>query len=85
MTDEPSFTLDEAVAIQRRLRAELGLGEERFEMPDLVQMIGDEIAQLRQAGTSDQRITDMIEGVSGQTIDAAELARLHEAMQRRRG
>src|SRR6476661_2082492 len=46
MTDQTTFSLDEAIKAQRSLRQALGLGEERFEVSEFVEMISDEIEQM---------------------------------------
>ena len=55
-----SFTLDQGLRARAALRREAGLGEERFPMPDLMRMIGDEIDALRDAGRDDAAIARIV-------------------------
>ena len=76
---EPTFSLEEAIRAQRRLREALGLGEERFPVPAFVEMIGDEIEAMRGAGRSDQEIADIVAEATGRRIEPGEIGRHHAA------
>ena len=78
------FTLAQAMAAQRRLRQELGLGEERFPLPAFVGMVSDEIEQLRDAGHDDRAIAGLIGDATGHPITAKEIAQ-HYAPPEARG
>ena len=82
--DEPGFTLDQAMRAQRQLRAELGLGEERFPLPAFIGMISDEIEQMRQSGRSDADIIAIIEATTGYRIDGGDLERHYAPPEQRR-
>ena len=44
--DQPTLTLQQAMAAQSKLRDVLGLPEEQFPLPAFIGMISDEIEQL---------------------------------------
>lgn len=71
------FTLPEALRAQKHLRDALGLGEERFPVPAFVNMISDEIDQLRGAGKSDQDIAALIEDSTGHLLTAQDIERYY--------
>lgn len=60
----PTFTTDEAMAVRARLRADLGMGEERLTPAELARMIGDEMDKL---GDRD-KVARIIEQVTGKTV-----------------
>ncbi|MBJ6123298.1 hypothetical protein [Sphingomonas mollis] len=85
MADVPSFTLPEALRAQQHLRETLGLGEERFPVPAFVNMISDEIEQLRDTGRSDAEIAALIEQASGHELSPDDLARYYTPADERHG
>ncbi|MDY6923166.1 MAG: hypothetical protein SWI22_04295 [Pseudomonadota bacterium] len=85
MTDQLTFTLDEAIAAQRSLRQVLGLGEERFEVSEFVQMISDEIEQMRDTGKTNDDIADVVAEATGHRIDPADLDRHYVSAEHRYG
>ena len=84
MTEEPTFSVEEAVATQRALRGALGLQDERFPLPAFVGMISDEIEQMRQAGHSDDDVRAIITSTTGQTLSADQLQRFYAPPEARR-
>ena len=74
MTAPAIFTLDEAITAQKTLRRELDLGEEKFEMPEFVGMISDEIAKMHSAGRSDEDIADIVHAATGKLVTASDIA-----------
>lgn len=85
MTDQLTFSLDEAIKAQRSLRQALGLGEERFEVSEFVEMISDEIEQMRDAGKTDADITAVVAEATGHQMDPADLERHYIAPEDRHG
>ncbi|RZJ01129.1 MAG: hypothetical protein EON90_04130 [Brevundimonas sp.] len=85
MTDQLTFTLDEAIKAQRSLRQALGLGEERFEVSEFVEMISDEIEQMRDAGKTDADIAAVVAEATGHQMDPADLDRHYIAPEDRHG
>lgn len=82
MTDDgeaAGFTLDQALRARSALRREAGMGEERFPLAGLVEMIGDEIEALRRAGRDDAEIARLAGEAAGAEIDPGAMA---EAMPR---
>ena len=66
---ETSFTADEAMAVRRRMREELGMGEEHLPPSDLARMIGDELERMNDP----ERAARIVREVTGKTVDATEL------------
>ena len=62
---EPTFTADEAMAVRKRLREELGMGEERLPVADLARMIGDEMDRMGDRA----RVARIVEDVTGKAVD----------------
>ena len=78
MTDETeTFTLAEALAAQREMRAALGLAEERFPLPAFIGMVSDEIEQLRVNGKSDAEIAALISEATGRAVGAEDVAQYY--------
>ena len=73
-TSKLEFTLEEALTVRREMRAALGLGEERFGLPDLLRMIGDEMQRMRAAGRDDEEIARLIREGTGKEVAAGDLA-----------
>ena len=71
MADDIAFTLPEALRAQKHMRDALGLGEERFPVPAFINMVSDEIEQLRNAGKTDG------EESSGHALTEADIARYY--------
>ncbi len=83
MADEIAFTLPEALGAQKHLRDALGLGEERFPVPAFVNMISDEIEQLRAAGKSDDDIAALVEQSSGHALTGRDIERYYTPVEDR--
>ena len=64
-TDEPTFTADEAMAVRKRLRDMLGMGEEHLPPADLASMIGDEMERIGDRA----KVAAIIEEVTGKAVD----------------
>jgi hypothetical protein len=84
MSQDPTFTADQAVATQRALRAALNLPDEAFPLPAFIGMISDEIQLLREAGHADQDIIDLINTTTPTTITPADLTRFYAPPEARR-
>ncbi|MBM2577791.1 hypothetical protein JQC91_15900 [Jannaschia sp. Os4] len=67
---DTTFTAEEAMAARRRMREELGMGEERLPPSDLARMIGDEMEKLGDL----TRAARIVEEVTGKAVDPAALA-----------
>lgn len=85
MTDQPTFSIDEAIRAQRALRQALGLGDERFEVSELVEMISDEIEQMKDDGKSSADIVAVIAEATGHCIDPANIDRHYVPADARHG
>ena len=83
MAEDTTFTLAQAMAAQRALRDELGLGEEAFPLPAFIGMISDEIQQLREAGRSDSEVLKIIQRATGVALSEADLERFYAPPERR--
>jgi hypothetical protein len=77
--DGTHFTIDEAIAVQKGLRRELGLGEELFPMEAFVGMISDEIEKLRAHHKSDAQIADLVAELSGKVVSPEDIAQYYAA------
>ena len=64
-----TFTADEAMAVRKRLRSELGMGEEHLPPSDLARMIGDEMEKMGDAG----KVARIVEEVTGKSVSPDEL------------
>ena len=82
--DDESFSLADAMAAQGALRQALHLPPERFPLPALVGMLGDEIDALRAAGHPDDAIAALIEAATGRAMAADAIARFHVSGDARR-
>ena len=83
MTNDPTFTVEQAVKVQRDMRHSLGLAPEVFPLPAFIGMISDEIEQWRSAGRTDGEIVAMICGSTGHRISEADLVRFYAPPERR--
>jgi hypothetical protein len=72
---EPLFSLDQAMAAQRRLRALLDLAEETFPLPALIGMVSDEIEQMRASGRSDVDTARVLSEATGVAIGVDDVCR----------
>lgn len=77
MSDEQTFTAEEAALANGALRAALGLPAQRFGTEQFVGMISDEIEQLRESGKSDRDIAGILADRAGITIGADEITRFY--------
>lgn len=85
MDRDQTFSIQEAVAVQRELRRSLGLGAEAFSLPAFVGMISDEIEQFRAAGKSDADIAAVIKGAVGRDVSPETIARFYAPPEERHG
>ena len=63
------FTADEAMAVRKRMRDELGLGEEHLPVSDLARMIGDETEKM-----GAERAAAIVEEVTGKSVAPEDLS-----------
>jgi hypothetical protein len=77
MADDIAFTLPEALRTQKHMRDALGLGEERFPVPAFINMVSDEVEQLRDVGRTDGEIAALVEESSRHALTEAEFARYY--------
>ena len=62
---EPTFTADEAMAVRKRLRDMLNMGEEHLPPADLARMIGDEMDRVGDR----TKVAAIVEEVTGKAVD----------------
>ena len=74
MTDDQTFSAEEAVRVQRELRRALGKDAERFPIKAFVGMISDEIEEFRAAGRTDEDIAAIVSTAIGRHIAPETLA-----------
>ena len=74
MSDDHSFTADQAAAATTAMRMVLGLAPEQVGIGQFVAMISDEIQKLREAGHSDEDIAAIVRDSTHSTIDAGDIA-----------
>jgi len=77
--DNDSFTVEQAAAANKALRAALGLPAQRFSAQEFVGMISEEIEQLRSAGQSDDDIARLLAKEVDVTLDADLIGRYYAA------
>lgn len=77
MADDIAFTLSEALRAQKHMRNALGLREESFPVPAFINMVSDEIEQLRDAGRTDSDIAALVKASSGHALAEADIARYY--------
>lgn len=85
MADLAMFNLEEAIRAQRALRDSLGLEEEVFPVEAFVEMISDEIEQMRAAGRPDSDIVAIVAQTTGQQMTASDIATHYIAPEHRHG
>ena len=73
MTQDQTFSAEQAVRTQAVMRDALGLGPQRFPLQAFVGMISDEIEQLRAAGRSDAEIARLVSHAAGAEVSADDL------------
>lgn len=73
MSDDHTFTADQAAAATTAMRMVLGLPPEQVGVGQFVAMISDEIQKLRAAGHSDQDIAAIVRESTHSTIDADDI------------
>lgn len=74
MTNEHTFTADQAAAATTALRMLLGKPPEQFGVSQFVAMISDEIQQLREAGHTDADIAALVQESTGGPLSAEDIA-----------
>lgn len=84
MSDDHTFTADQAAAATTAPRMVLGRPPEQFSIPQFVAMISDEIEQLRETGRSDDEIAQLVVESAGGTISGSDIA-AHYAPPQARG
>lgn len=85
MATIPMFNLEEAIRAQRALRHSLGLDEEIFPTQAFVEMISDEIEQMRAAGRPDSDIVTIVADTTGQQLSVSDIATHYIPPDRRHG
>ena len=85
MTDQLTLAARSSTWCRQLLRQVLGLGEERFEVSEFVQMISDEIEQMRDAGKTNDDIAAVVAEATGHRMDPADLDRHYVAAEHRYG
>lgn len=73
MSEDHSFTADQAAAATTAMRMSLGLPPDQVGIRQFVAMISDEIQQMRQAGHSDDDIAAVVRESTGSTLDAGDI------------
>ena len=66
---ETTFTANEAMAVRKRLRDALNMGEERLSAADLARMIGDEMERMNDR----TEVARIVEEVTGKRVEAEAL------------
>jgi hypothetical protein len=79
-----TFTVEEALAVQREMRRCLGLGAEAFPLSAFIGMLSDEIERLRASGQSDAKIAALIERTIGRVFAESDIARYYASSDARR-
>ena len=85
MATIPMFNLEEAIRAQRALRQSLGLEDEMFPAEAFVEMISDEIEQMRAAGRPDSDIAAIVADTTGQNLTVSDIATHYIPPERRHG
>ena len=85
MDEEQTFSVEDAVAVQRELRRSLGLAAATFPLPAFVGMISDEIEQFRAAGKSDADIAAVIRNTVGREVSPETIAQFYAPPEQRHG
>ena len=84
MSDEHTFTSDQAAAANTALRMALKLPPEQFGIRQFVAMISDEVEQLRRTGVTDEEIAALVQESTGGVISGEDITR-HYAPAEERG
>ncbi len=71
------FTLEQAMRGMAALRVAAGLPEERFGTEQLLGMLSDEIRGLRERGSSDESIAELLQAKAGLDLDAATIKKYY--------
>ena len=71
------FTLEQAMRAQATLRVAAGKPEERFPTEQLIGMLSDEIRDLRERGSSDESIAELLQSQAGLELDAATIEKYY--------
>lgn len=83
-TEEPRMiSLADALQAQKALRQAAGLGDEEFPLPAFVGMVSDEIEALRNSGSTDDQIAELIERSSAIRIAGEDLTRYYATPEQR--
>ncbi len=73
MSEDHTFTADQAAAATTAMRMSLGLPPDQVGVAQFVAMISDEIQQMREAGHSDDDIAAIVRESTGSTLDAGDI------------
>ena len=77
MSDETTFSLAEALAVQKALREASGAEEEVFDLADVIGMVSDEIDMLKDQGRSEADIAAMIKQATGKPVTADDVQKYY--------
>ena len=64
----PAFTADDVARAQQALRTAMGLGPLSYALPAFLDLLGEEIAQLRRTGQSDEKIAELVSTAIGRSV-----------------
>ncbi len=70
----PAFSADEALRARQALRTSIGLGPLAYPLPAFLELMAEEIAQLRSTGQSDAQIADSIGEAIGRPVPVEAVA-----------
>jgi hypothetical protein len=83
MSEDLTFTGQQAATAQTALRDALGLPPENFSVEAFIGMISDEIEQLRAPGKDDSAIATLVSEVTGKSIDSETITRFYASPEAR--
>lgn len=83
MSEDLTFTGQQAATVQTALRQALGLPPENFPVQAFIGMISDEIEQLRAAGKDDKAIASLVSSATGEPVDAETITRFYASPEAR--
>lgn len=83
MSEDLTFTGQQAATAQTALREALGLPPENFPVQAFIGMISDEIEQLRAAGKDDAAIARLVSDATGQSVDVETITRFYASPEAR--